>query len=297
MEWAAPQGAKVISMSLGGGPTDGTDPMSQAVDKLSHVQRRRCSSSRPATRAPRQPSGARYGGRGADGRRVDQRRQLATFSSRGPRLGDAAVKPEIVAPGVGHRGRAVPAPTQVRGPVYTAMSGTSMATPHVAGAAAILAQRHPDWTGQQLKAALAATAVPSAAASADEQGLGQIDIPKALDPKVLPDTANLFFGDVSWSGPTAPAPITRNVAYRNNSTKSVTLDLTVDVQSPAKIKAAVTVSPARLTIPAGGTASATVTLDLAKTQPAKYSGVLTARSGGRRTGPGWRSPPGAGCIR
>ena len=69
----------------------------------------------------------------------------------------------------------------------------------------------------------------------------------------------------------------------------MTLDLTVDAQSPAEVKAAVTVSPARLTIPAGGTASATVTLDLAKTQPAKYSGVLTARAGGTsyRTGLGF----------
>jgi predicted hotdog family 3-hydroxylacyl-ACP dehydratase len=152
----------------------------------------------------------------------------------------------------------------------------------------VLAKRHPDWTGQQLKAALAATAVPAKDATPNEQGLGRIDIPKALDPKVLPDSANLFFGDVSWTG-TAPAPVTRKVAYRNNSTKPVTLDLSVAAQSPGKIAAALTVSPAKVTIPAGGTASATVTLDLAKTQPAKYSGVLTARSGNQsyRTGLGF----------
>jgi len=281
MEWAVQQGAKVVSMSLGGKPTDGSDPMSQAVDRLSKSSGAlfviaagnagaEQSVAAPGTAAEALTVGA-----------IDRDDQLASFSSRGPRLGDGALKPEVTAPGVEIAAARAAGTVQGRvlGDYYTAMSGTSMATPHVAGAAAILAQRHPDWTGPQLKAALAATAVPSAAARTDQQGLGRIDLPKALDPKVLPDTANLFFGDLSWSGPTAPEPVTRTVAYRNNSSKAVVLDLTVDAKSPAKVKAAVTVSPARLTIPAGGTASATVTLDLAKTGPAKYSGVLTARSG------------------
>jgi subtilisin family serine protease len=291
MEWAVQQGAKVISMSLGGWPTDGSDPMSQAVDQLSKssgalfvIAAGNAGAEEtvgsPGTAAEALTVGA-----------VDRDDQLASFSSRGPRLGDGALKPEVTAPGVEIAAARAAGTEQghVLSRYYTAMSGTSMATPHVAGAAAILAQRHPDWTGQQLKAALAATAVPSAAARADQQGLGRIDIPKALDPKVLPDTANLFLGDLAWSGPTAPAPVTRKVAYRNNSARPVTLDLSVGAQSPAKINAALTVTPARLTIPAGGTASATVTLDLAKTSPAKYSGVLTARSGGAsyRTGLGF----------
>ncbi len=281
MEWAVQQGAKVISMSLGGQPTDGSDPMSQAVDQLSKssgalfVIAAGNAGAEETVAAPGTASEALTVGA------VDRDDQLAYFSSRGPRLGDGALKPEVIAPGVDIA--AARAAGTVQGNVlseyYTAMSGTSMATPHVAGAAAILSQRHPDWTGPQLKAALAATAVPSAAARVDQQGLGRIDLPKALDPKVLPDTANLFFGDLSWSGPTAPEPVARKVAYRNNSGRPVTLDLTVGAQSPGKVQAAVTVSPARLTIPAGGTASATVTLDLARTQPANYSGVLTARSG------------------
>ncbi|MFI6673607.1 S8 family peptidase [Kribbella sp. NPDC050470] len=291
MEWAVQQGAKVVSMSLGGWPTDGSDPMSQAVDQLSKssgalfVIAAGNSGAEETVASPGTATEALTVGA------IDRDDQLAYFSSRGPRLGDGALKPEVTAPGVEIAAARAAGTEQghVLSEHYTAMSGTSMATPHVAGAAAILAQRHPDWTGQQLKAALAATAVPSAAARADQQGLGRIDIPKALDPKVLPDTANLFFGDLSWSGPTAPEPVTRTVAYRNNSNRPVTLDLTVGAESPAKIKAALTVSPARLTIPAGGSASATVTLDLAKTQPAKYSGVLTARSGGTsyRTGLGF----------
>ncbi|WP_433162761.1 S8 family serine peptidase [Kribbella sp. CA-247076] len=290
MEWAVQQGAKVINLSLGGLPSDGSDPMSQAVDRLSRdsdalfVIAAGNAGAEETVATPGAASEALTVGA------VDRDDTLAPFSSRGPRLGDGALKPEVTAPGVEIAAARAAGTVQghVLGEYYAAMSGTSMATPHVAGAAAILAQRHPDWTGEQLKSALAATAVPTATARTDQQGLGRIDIPKALDPKVLPDTANLYFGDVSWTG-AAPKPVTKQVAYRNTTNRPVTLDLTVDARSPAKVKAAVTVSPTRMTIPAGGTASATVTLDLARTTPAKYSGVLTARSGGTsyRTGLGF----------
>ncbi len=291
MEWAVQQGAKVVSMSLGGLPSDGTDPMSEAVDRLSKssgalfVIAAGNSGAEETVGSPGSATEALTVGA------VDRDNSLANFSSRGPRIGDGALKPEVTAPGVEIAAARAAGTEQghILGQYYTAMSGTSMATPHVAGAAAILAQRHPDWTGPQLKAALASTAVPSAGARTDQQGLGHVDIPNALDPKVLPDTANLFFGDLSWTGSTAPAPVTRTVAYRNNSNRSVTLTLAVDAQSPAGVEAGLTVSPARLTIPAGGTGSATVTLDLAKTQPAKYAGVLTARAGATsyRTGLGF----------
>ncbi|RZT20792.1 subtilase family protein [Kribbella sp. VKM Ac-2569] len=291
MEWAVQQGAKVVSMSLGGWPSDGTDPMSEAVDRLS-----KSSGALFVIAAGNSGAEETVGSPGAASEAltvgaVDRENKLANFSSRGPRVGDGALKPEVTAPGVEIAAARAAGTEQghILGQYYTAMSGTSMATPHVAGAAAILAQRHPDWTGPQLKAALASTAVPSDGARTDQQGLGRIDIPNALDPSVLPDAANLFFGDLSWTGSTAPAPVTRTVAYRNNSKRSVTLTLAVDAQSPAGVEAGLTVSPARLTIPAGGTGSATVALDLTKTQPAKYAGVLTARAGATsyRTGLGF----------
>ncbi|MEU4391658.1 S8 family serine peptidase [Kribbella sp. NPDC023855] len=290
MEWAVQQGAKVISMSLGGLPSDGTDPMSEAVDRLSassdalFVIAAGNSGAEETVGSPGAAAAALTVGA------VDRDDRLASFSSRGPRLGDGAMKPEVTAPGVDiAAARAAGTDSgHFLDQYYTAMSGTSMATPHVAGAAAILAQRHPEWTGEQLKAALATTAVPSKGATPVQQGLGRIDIPKALDPKVLPDQANLYFGDLSWSG-TAPAPVSRKIAYRNNSSKPLTLDLSVAATSPGGVRAAVGVSPARLTIAPGATASATVTVNLAKTQAAKYSGELVARGGGSsyRTGLGF----------
>ncbi|ONI68512.1 peptidase S8/S53 subtilisin kexin sedolisin [Kribbella sp. ALI-6-A] len=282
MEWAVQQGAKVVSMSLGGLPSDGTDPMSEAVDRLSKssgalfVVAAGNAGMEETVGTPGSAAAALTVGA------VDRDDRLASFSSRGPRLGDGALKPEVTAPGVEIVAARAAGTEQghVVGEHYTAMSGTSMATPHVSGAAAILAQRHPEWTGQQLKAALASTAVPGAGATTVQQGLGRIDIPRALDPKIQPDVANVFFGDVSWTG-SAPAPVLRKVAYSNTSGKSVTLDLSVAAKSPAGVRAGLTVSPARLTIPAGGSASATLRLDLASTSPAKYAGELVAVVAGR----------------
>jgi subtilisin family serine protease len=284
MEWAVQQGAKVVSMSLGGLPSDGTDPMSEAVDRLS-----KSSGALFVVAAGNAGTEESVGTPGSAAQAltvgaVDRDDKLAPFSSRGPRLGDGALKPEVTAPGVEIVAARAAGTEQghVLDEYYTAMSGTSMATPHVAGAAAILAQRYPDWTGQQLKAALATTAVPSKGASTAAQGLGRIDIPRALDPKILADTANVFFGDVSWTG-TAPKPVDRKVAYSNTSNSAVTLDLSVEAKSPAGVRASLAVTPNRLVVPAGGSASATVRLDLAKTGPAKYAGELVARvSGGGR---------------
>lgn len=278
MEWAVAQGAKVVSISLGSMPTDGTDPMSETVNQLSSksgalfVIAAGNSGADETVSSPAAATAALAVGA------VDRDDRLASFSSRGPRLVDGAVKPEVTAPGVDIvAGRA--AGTNLGhdvGPHYTAMSGTSMATPHVAGAAAILAQHHPDWSGAQLKAVLAGTAKPSKGTSVTGQGVGRIDLAAALDPQVVPDQAALSF-DANH--------LSKTIAYRNNSRTTVNLDLRVDVRSPSGVKAAVTVSPTRLTIKPGAIGKAMVKLS-ANTPAGNYSGLLVA--GGKvRTGIGF----------
>ncbi len=80
---------------------------------------------------------------------------LAPFSSRGPQRGNSALKPELVAPGVGLRSAAAGSGTDA-----FAMSGTSTSAPQVAGAAALLLQLHPTWLPETIKAALINTAAP-----------------------------------------------------------------------------------------------------------------------------------------
>jgi subtilisin family serine protease len=87
---------------------------------------------------------------------VDGQDQAAGFSS----LGGTLMKPEIAAPGVDVVAARAAGTSmgQIVDANYTSASGTSMATPHVAGAAAALLQQHPAWHADRLKAALVSTA-------------------------------------------------------------------------------------------------------------------------------------------
>jgi subtilisin family serine protease len=100
---------------------------------------------------------------------------IASFSSRGPSDCDGStIKPEVAAVGVDVR-------SSVPGNSYTTMSGTSMATPHVAGAAALLRQAKPDATADQIKTALYLSAFDLGAVGEDNTfGHGRIDLVAAL---------------------------------------------------------------------------------------------------------------------
>jgi serine protease AprX len=113
---------------------------------------------------------------------------LASFSSRGPVTvdGSGRMKPDIAAPGVSVR-------SSVPASAYSVLSGTSMAGPHVAGAAALLMSAYPSLIGQPdaIKRALKRTAVrrtdaancgnPSTAVPNNAYGWGRIDVKAAYD--------------------------------------------------------------------------------------------------------------------
>ncbi|NUT52030.1 MAG: S8 family serine peptidase, partial [Saccharothrix sp.] len=273
MQWAVDQGADIVNMSLGGTDTPEVDPLEEAVETLSAQALfviAAGNSYRPGTiGSPGSADAALTVGA------VDRDDSIAPFSSRGPRVGDSGVKPDVTAPGVAIA--AAKSSTGTAGdPVdadHVALSGTSMATPHVAGAAAIIAQQHPDWTGAQIKAALMASAKNNPALTAFDQGTGRVDLAKALTTTVTAQPASLAMGRQQWPH-TDDTPVTKTLTYHNTGTEPVTLDLTVDTDAPTGL---FTVTPETVTVPAGGQATATVTADTrVGTTDGAFSGTVNA---------------------
>ncbi|MBO7748605.1 S8 family serine peptidase [Paenibacillus sp. MWE-103] len=124
--------------------------------------------------------------------------RIADFSSKGPNSDpDWSIKPDVVAPG-NNIFSTWPAygkdkPDVSYRDAYNRISGTSMATPHVAGLALLLKEKHPEWTPFDVRAALANTAVELTdgdghAYDAYTQGAGRVDVSKALDTPALLET-------------------------------------------------------------------------------------------------------------
>ena len=125
---------------------------------------------------------------------------IAGFSSAGPTPVSLAMKPDVAAPGVSVLSSVPPSQG-----TYDTLSGTSMATPHVAGAAALLEERHPTWTVAQIKSALTQTGDPARSASGAEaltmrEGGGIVDLPRADNPLLFATPTSLSFGSLTPGG-------------------------------------------------------------------------------------------------
>ncbi|MBB4960068.1 S8 family serine peptidase [Micromonospora polyrhachis] len=285
MQWAAAEKrATLVNLSLGFTDTPEIDPLEQAVNTLT-----------AQTGTLFVISAGNDGGEGtvsspgsADAAltvgAVDRDEQLADFSSQGPRVGDEAIKPDITAPGVdivAARASGTDTGTPA-GDGYAAMSGTSMAAPHVAGAAALLAQQHPTWKADQLKAALVASAKPNPALTAYQQGAGRVDVARAITQTVTGNPVSISYGRPAWPHDD-DEPVTRTVTYRNPGAEAITLQLGTQVTGPGGASAPAgmfQVSATQVTVPAGGQAEVTVTADTSVTSPdGQYTGRLLATAG------------------
>jgi subtilisin family serine protease len=217
--------ADVANMSLGGGG-DADSPLSKAVDQatLAGVVFALAAGNTPGERSVGSPAASRLGITvGAS----DSDDVLAGFSSRGPAAPGWDLKPEVVAPGVMIRS------AQVGGGTWVA-SGTSMAAPHVAGAAALLRQLHPEWTPADVKAALVGSATPIVE-HVMGQGGGRINVHSAatsgggITPAVV--TFGQDGGKAAWNPARTVTIVNRGTAERTYKASFTTpLDITVTAE-------------------------------------------------------------------
>ena len=153
----------------------------------------------------------------------------SSFTSRGTRTN---VKPDVAAPGDTITSTLVGSGNQPQ-----VNSGTSMASPHVTGIAALVRQAHPDWTTAEVKAAVIDTATHDVYSQENKQGpieapnrtgVGRVDAKNALDNQVLayvednPSYVSVGFGVVEAGGPVS---LTKTIRVVNKSTHPVTYDV------------------------------------------------------------------------
>ncbi|MCW3816903.1 S8 family serine peptidase [Micromonospora sp. DR5-3] len=285
MQWAVDQGAKVVSMSLGDasstackGPT--VDAVKLLSDRALFVIAAGNSGARGSVSTPGcAPEALAVAA-------VDRDGATAAFSSRGPAVGEHYAKPDISAPGVD----VVAARAGGRGErAYTTMSGTSMATPHVAGAAAILAQASPGLTPTQLKNTLI-SAVGKTGAPVMEQGAGPLDVDRAVGEQVTgPGTTSL--GEYDWPH-VDQSPQTTPITLTNSGDSTRTYHLDLDVRGDDGSRApngTVELGVRQVTVPPHGAATIPVTAEPdPHKQPSDAAyGLFTGRivatvDGGRR---------------
>ncbi|MEU4265487.1 S8 family peptidase [Streptomyces argenteolus] len=286
VDWAVAQGADVINMSLGSTDTVGIDPLEAQVNKVSAekgvlfaVAAGNSGPGRGTVASPGSADAALTVGA------VDDDDLIADFSSVGPRTGDGAVKPDITAPGVEITAAAAAGTSGQNPPGYVSLSGTSMATPHVAGAAAILKQKNPTWTGAQIKAVLTASA-KDGSHSVFQQGAGRLTVDEAIDQTLVSEPGSVGLGTQQWPH-TDDIPVTEQVRYRNNGTADVTLELSLAAPTGGDGKPApagfFTLGAQRITVPAGGDAAVDLTADtrLGGTVDGSYSATVVASGGGQ----------------
>ena len=186
---------------------------------------------------------------------------FASFSSGGPRTGDSGLKPNIAAPGLATVSTGVGT-----GNGAATISGTSMASPHVAGVAALTRQAHPSWSVADIKAAIMNTGDPSQVTGyrMSRAGTGLVQPAKSTATDVVARAASGFGADLDTSLNFGFEELkgdftrTRSVNVVNNGSSPATFGLAVT--NAAGSPHSVSLSTSSLTVPAGSMGTFSVTL-------------------------------------
>ncbi|WP_029145947.1 S8 family peptidase [Microbacterium luticocti] len=192
-------------------------------------------------------------------------RHYADFTSGGPRSGDSAVAPDVAAPGVAISSVAVGS-----GSGSAVLSGTSMATPHVAGVAALVVQAHPGWDAADIASLLSTTADPDKVVGQDNTvgGVGLVDAAAAVGEQVTASGDTFRTTSGRQSQPTVSFGFdssslgfvkVRTITLHNHGKKTVTYTAST-AASASSAKAKVSVFPSRVTVRPGKSATVVVSL-------------------------------------
>ncbi len=199
--------------------------------------------------------------------------QVSSFSSRGPGVGNVG-KPDIVAPGVNilAQGYTPGATGEEQYLGYGQASGTSMASPHVAGAAVLVREAYPNWPNSAIKSALMSTAkytevynFNGTPAQPLDMGAGRLDLTHVLDPGVILNPPSVSFG-------TVPTGTAKTLVVQVTSVTTVTESYALSTLFTGSGFTATTalpgytVSPVSITLSPGQTEEISVTIDPAAGQ-------------------------------
>ncbi|MCB0045933.1 MAG: S8 family serine peptidase [Caldilineaceae bacterium] len=199
-----------------------------------------------------------------------QQPAMIYFSSRGPRAGDSALKPDLAAPG-----QSIDSAYAGSGEYGASSSGTSMAAPHVAGGMALLRQLYPTWSVAELKALVMSTArYPVGVSSVvnggpygpQRTGAGSMDLAAAAASDLLayaaeaPNQVGLSFGRLDIH---APITETQRISLTNRGTRTlqVTPRLSPITTQPGTAVTLSTMEPITLTPGASAAVDITLTAD------------------------------------
>jgi len=212
---------------------------------------------------------------------------VTSFSSAGPTDFGHFLKPDISAPGLDVLSSTPPLTT---GSTFSVFAGTSMATPHVAGAAALLLQQHPTWSVADVKSALMSTAGPAWGDTARTQeapvlleGAGLTNVLTADNPEVFTDPQSLSFQKVDVSRGAQLASLLLTVTDAGNGAGN----WTVSIMPQAQTSGVVIDVPGTIALAAGGY----VSLPVSVRAPAdagtgeNYGFIVLSRNGVQRRVP------------
>ena len=209
---------------------------------------------------------------------------MAGFSSQGPVDVSLRAKPDVVAPGVNVLSSIPMADCADATGCFAFFSGTSMASPHLAGSAAVVRGQHRDWTAEQVRSAIVNTATQgvlkdykTATVTNDVLvvGAGLENLEAAVKAPVVLGPVSLAFGGIpAGSGQSRSATVT--VTNTGASTATFALSLT---DQPTGVT--YSLSTSSVTLAAGASATVTVTATAAKAAPAGFKqGFLRVSTGG-----------------